>query len=137
MLPRLLIAAGALIVLTLGVLHLILTFRGPKLTPRDPELIARMKEVSPVITRETTMWKTWIGFNASHSCSAILFGLIYGYFALVQPAALFGSWFLSILGAVFLGFYLFLGKRYWFSTPLRGLIIASILYVAGFLAVLT
>ena len=137
MLPRLLIAAGALIVLTLGVLHLILTFRGPKLTPRDPELIARMKEVSPVITRETTMWKTWIGFNASHSCSAILFGLLYGYFALLQPAWLFQSAFLATVGAVFLAFYLFLGKTYWFSTPLRGLIIASVLYAAGFVAELT
>ena len=137
MLPRLLIAGSAFIVLALGVMHLVLTFRGPKLTPRDPALIVRMKEVSPVITRETTMWKTWIGFNASHSCSAILFGLIYGYFALAQPAWLFESAFLAIVGAVFLGFYLFLGKAYWFSTPLRGLIIASILYAAGFVAELT
>ncbi len=26
-----------------------------------------MQQVSPVITRQTTMWKAWVGFNASHS----------------------------------------------------------------------
>ena len=27
-----------------------------------------LRAVSPVITRETTMWQAWIGFNASHDC---------------------------------------------------------------------
>jgi hypothetical protein len=42
--------------LALGVLHLIYTFSGKKLTPRDPALQVRMAEVPPVITRQTTMW---------------------------------------------------------------------------------
>jgi hypothetical protein len=71
-----LIAASAAIILLLGLLHLLYTFRGSKLHPRDPELAERMREISPVISRETTMWKAWIGFNASHAYGATLFGLV-------------------------------------------------------------
>ena len=56
-LAPLLIAASAAIILLLGLIHLLHTFYGPKLLPRDRDLKARMEEVSPVITRETTMWK--------------------------------------------------------------------------------
>lgn len=136
MMPRILIAASASIPLALGIAHLVFTFFGPKLRPRDPALEARMKEVSPVITSQTTMWKVWIGFNASHSFSAILFGSVYGYLALVQPAVLFHSGFLAILGGLFLLVYLILARKYWFSAPFRFLVVASILYAAGFVATL-
>lgn len=78
------------------------------------------------------MWRTWIGFNASHSSAGMLFGLVYGYLALAQPAVLFGSPFLAIVGGAFLLGFVVLGKAYWFSTPFRGLVIASVLYAAGF-----
>jgi hypothetical protein len=128
MLPRLLIAASAGILLTLGALHLLYTFVGPKLRPRDSELEAHMQRVNMVITRETTVWRAWIGFNASHSLGIILFGLLYGYLALVQPTALFGSIFLSVLGGVFLGAYVILAFKYWFSVPFRAVVLAFILY---------
>lgn len=124
----LLVATSAGILLTLGCLHLLFTFHGPKLLPRDPELRARMQAVSPVITRETTIWKTWIGFNASHSLCAIQFGLVYGYLALWRPDWLFGSPFLLGFGFALLGSLVWLGWRYWFSTPFRGLALAWIGY---------
>ena len=108
-------------------IHLLYTFRGNKLHPRDAALEARLKDVSPVITRETTMWKAWIGFNASHGYGAILFGLLYGY--LVQSAVLFASPFLLLLGLAFLMGYVFLGKVYWFSVPFRGIVLSTTLYV--------
>ena len=132
----LLVAASAAIVLLLGLIHLLYTFHGPKLLPRDRELQTRMQEVSPVITRQTTMWKVWVGINASHSFSAILFGSVYGYLALVQPAMLFHSAFFAMLGGLFLLVYLILAKKYWFSAPFRYLVVASILYAAGFMATL-
>jgi len=49
--PSLVVASSA-IVLVLGLLHLLYTFRGRKLHPRDPDLHVRMNEVSPVITRQ-------------------------------------------------------------------------------------
>lgn len=127
----LLIAVCAFIILALGLIHLLFTFRGDKLHPRDAALQEQMKQVTPVITRETTMWKTWIGFNASHSLGAILFGLIYGYLALAHSDVLFGSGFLLGLGLAFLCAFIFLGKRYWFSRPYRGIVLATILYGAA------
>ena len=123
------ISAG--IIFALGALHLVYTFYGNKLTPRDSALQTRMAEVSPVISRRTTMWKTWIGFNASHSMGALLFGLVYGYLALAHSALLFNSAFLLGVGLLMLGGWVVLGKRYWFSVPLQGIGIALVLYVAA------
>jgi hypothetical protein len=65
MAATLLMLASAGILLVLGSAHLVYTFFGTKLLPRDGELQKRMSEVSPVITRETTMWRAWIGFKAT------------------------------------------------------------------------
>lgn len=132
-LPSALIAASAAIILLLGLAHLLFTFSGPKLMPRDRELQARMQEVAPVISRETTIWKAWVGFNASHSFGAIMFGAIYGYLSLVHAAFLFRSTFLLSLGLLLLCGYLFLGKRYWFRVPFRGILVALALYVLALL----
>lgn len=130
-LPASLVAASAAILLLLGCAHLLYTFRGPKLLPRDPELRRQMESDSPGITRETTMWKAWVGFNASHSAGAMLFGLIYGYLALAQADLFFRSAFLMATGLAFLAGWVFLGKRYWFSVPFRSLVVALALYLAG------
>ena len=123
-----LVTSSAVIVLLLGLAHLLYTFHGPKLLPRDGELRARMQEVSPVITRQTTMWKAWIGFNASHSYGLILFGATYGYLALAHGAFLFQSVFLLSLGLIALCGYVFLAQRYFFRFPLRAVIVATLLY---------
>ena len=73
----------------LGAAHLLITFRGPKLKPRDPDLIDRLRSTSPGISGQTTMWRAWLGFNASHSVGAMLFGSIYGYLAVVERNLLF------------------------------------------------
>jgi hypothetical protein len=84
LLASILMVLSSAIILGLGAIHLIYTFSGKKLTPRNPALQVRMAKVSPVITRQTTMWKAWVGFNASHSYGAILFDLIYGYLAVAH-----------------------------------------------------
>ena len=128
-------AGSAAIPLLLGSLHLLYTFRGRKLWPRDAELQERMAVALPVITRETTMWKAWVGFNASHSFGAMLFGVMYGYLALVHPRVLFESWFLLGFGLVLLCGYAFLAKRYWFRVPLRGILLSLALYVLALVSV--
>lgn len=130
-LQQTLMTASAAIFLLLGSVHLLYTFRGGKLHPRDAELMARMREVSPNLTRETTMWKAWIGFNASHSCGAMLFGLVYGYLAIAQAEVLFGSLFLCGLGLAFLAVYFFLARAFWFKIPFRGVVLSATLYVAA------
>jgi hypothetical protein len=129
--PITLMSLSALIVLALGVLHLFYTFRGPKLTPRDPALQARMAEVPLVITRQTTMWRAWVGFNASHSMGAILFGLIYGFLGNAYPEILFASPFLLVVGLAMLGGLAVLGKVYWFRIPFRGVVISLACYLAS------
>jgi len=130
----LLIAASALVIFTLGAMHCWLTFRGDALHPRDEALTRRMAEVSPRITRDTTMWGAWVSFNASHSFGAMSFGLMFGYLALAQPLVLRTSPFLVVVGAAMLGGYVFLGLRYWFSVPRRGVLIAAALYAGGVLS---
>ena len=131
LLASVLMVLSSAIILTLGTIHLVYTFSGNKLTPRDPALQKRMAEVSPVITRKTTMCKAWVGFNASHSYGAILFGLVYGYLAVAHREVLFNSPFLLAVGLAMLGGLLFLGKVYWFSFPFRGILVATICYVLG------
>jgi hypothetical protein len=123
--------ASAGIILALGVIHLVYTFSGRRLTPRDSALESRMREVTPVITSETSMWKAWVGFNASHSFGAILFGLIYGYLAIAAGALLFASPFLLLVGFAMLAGLVVLGKLYWFSVPFRSICVAFVLYVAS------
>jgi hypothetical protein len=106
---------SASIVLTLGIVHLVYTFWGPNLTPRDPALQISMSQISPVITKETTMWRAWVGFNASHSMGLILFGLVFGYLALAHGQLLFQSPFLLAVGLAMLVGFVVLCKLYFFA----------------------
>ncbi len=131
MVAQTLLAAGALVILVLGTAHLFMTFASNKFSPRDSELEARLKLVAPVISSQTTMWRAWVGFNASHSTGAVLFGLVYGYLAAFHFSFLVASTFLSLLGCACLVCYLVLAKLYWFSVPLVGIGLALGLYLAG------
>jgi len=128
------IVASAAIVLLLGLAHLLYTFRGPNLHPRDPELTAEMMKISPVITSETTMWRVWIGLNATLGLGLILFAGVFGYLAIVHRGFLFGSWFLLAFGFALLLAYGAVAKLYFFSSPFRGIVLAAVLYLVGIVA---
>jgi hypothetical protein len=128
---RILMILSASIIFTLGVAHLAYTFWGPNLTPRDPALQIGMSQVAPFITKETTMWRCWVGFNASHSMGLILFGLVFGFLALAHGRILFQSPFLLIVGLAMLGGLVVLCKVYFFSAPLIGVSISLVCYVAS------
>ncbi len=129
----LLIAASAAVLGSLGCVHLLYTFRGNKLDPRDPALREAMERGHPVITRQTTVWRATKGFNATHSLGIIAFALVYGYLALWRPEVLGGSLFLSALGMGVLLAYLALSRRYFFSIPARGVALACVLYACGWM----
>jgi hypothetical protein len=130
-LARLLVGLSAAIILSLGALHLLYTFWGRKLLPRDSDLQSSMNIISPVISDQTTMWKAWVGFNASHSMGAILFGLIYGYLAVFEAELFFGSIYLTFVGLAMLSGLFLIGRRYWFSIPNLGISISLACFVAG------
>lgn len=130
-LPGLLVAASGAIMFALGAMHLVLTYSGAKLHPRDAAVIDAMKAGSMRISRQTTVWRAATGFHGSHSLGATLFGLVYAYLALEDSGFLFGSVFLLALGMLTLCGYLLLAKLYWFKVPLRGILLATTLYAAA------
>src|SRR6516164_2823301 len=122
---------SASITFMLGVVHLVYTFWGPMFTPRDPTLQISMSQIAPVLTKETTMWRCWVGFNASHSMGLILFGLVFGFLALAHGKLLFQSPFLLVVGLAMLGGVAVLCKVYFYSAPLRAISISLAFYVAS------
>jgi hypothetical protein len=131
MAARVLMVLSASLIFTLGVVHLVYTFWGPKLTPRDPALEISMSQISPVITNETTMWRCWVGFNTSHSMGLILFGLVFGFLAVAHDQLLFHSPFLLVVGLAMLGGFVVLCKVYFFSVPFAGISVSLACYVAS------
>lgn len=130
-LAYLLIAASAGILGVLGGLHLLYTFHGRLLEPRDPAVRTAMEMSSPVITHQTTMWRANKGFNASHGLGIVVFALVYGHLALWAPQVLGASRFLMALGMAALLGYLVLAQRYFFRIPFRGVTLACALYACG------
>ena len=130
-LPAALLFASAAIIGLLGAIHLLYTFHGRKLWPRDDALRARMHEVAPVLTRDTTIWKCWIGFNDSHSLGDQLYPARVGWLARAQPALAFGSRYLAALGSLFLLAWLWLAWRYWFRIPLTGIVLSLACFTAA------
>jgi len=126
-----LITASAAVLGTLGSLHLLYTYHGNKLEPRDPALREAMQRTNLVITRQTSVWRANRGFNASHSLGIIAFALVYGYLALWRSEVLGSSLFLLALGMAVLLAYLALARRYFFSVPFRGVALACALYASG------
>ncbi|MDP2227488.1 MAG: hypothetical protein Q8J78_08440 [Moraxellaceae bacterium] len=111
---------GASIFGFLGAIHLFYTFFTEKFSPRDPMAADAMKGTSPLLTRDTTVWKAWIGFNASHSLGAMLLAAIYiplahSHFSVVQ-----NSLWLSLVPVLAAISYTLLAFRYWFKIPLIG-----------------
>ena len=134
MVSRVLIGASAAIMLFLGSMHLAYTFFTDELAPVDGQLETAMKHVAVRISSETTMWKVWVGFNASHSMGLMLFGLIYGYLVVLRWEVLHRSYFLAGLGSLVLVVYAVLARVFWFSDPLIWVLAATLLYVAGFVS---
>ena len=134
--PSILIALSATVIALLGAVHLYYTLASDKFFPRDPDLKSRLETVSPILTRQTTMWKAWVGFNISHSLGALLFGAVYGYLSIFRWPVLVASPFLLVTGATLLAAFLVLGKVYWFRVPFRGIALALVLYLAGIVAAL-
>lgn len=127
--------AGTLPFILLGALHtlysLLDTIHPRRIVPRDAELIARMQASALRLTKETDMWRAWLGFNLSHGLGAFVFGLVYlimaiGHFTVLQTAPLL----LIIAPAVALA-YLVLSIKYWFRIPILGTGLGFVLFLGG------
>jgi hypothetical protein len=137
MIEKYLWTAGSSIFIILGAIHLFYTFFTNKFSVRDKQTEDLMKKTFPVLTKKTTIWKAWIGFNASHSIGAVFFGVVNLYFGVLHFELLKESvWLLSFMLLVCL-FYLFLGFKYWFIIPRTGIFISFLCFVAAAILIVT
>tara|TARA_R110002072_G_scaffold534_2_gene3614 strand:+ start:148295 stop:148705 length:411 start_codon:yes stop_codon:yes gene_type:complete len=124
---------GSTIFAILGFAHLFFTFFSNKFLSKNENMILEMKSSTPILTKETTMWKAWIGFNASHSSGAMFIGIINIYLVYNFWPALKVDLFFFIFNILTIGFYLWLAKKYWFKVPFFGILITLICYITTFI----
>ncbi len=131
MIAQVLWIAGSLILLVLGTLHLAYTFFTDKFSSRNTNVVDEMKQSFPRLTNKTTLWKAWIGFNASHSVGAIFIGLINIILAIQYFEILRQSYLLLTLNILTVAFYLFLAKQFWFKIPFMGILITLLCFIVA------
>jgi hypothetical protein len=134
---RYLFLAGALPYVLLGIAHALHTPRATGdrkgLTPADPGLAESMARSRVLLTGRTDVWRAWVGFNFTHSLGAVLFGaalLLVGRTAdsFAHDAAVFLP-FAVIVSLI----YLAIGLAYFFRTPIAGIALSVVLFVAAWL----
>lgn len=93
MLTKYFYIAGCVPFLALGILHTVYTiadkYNPKKLVPCKSGVIELMKESSLAITKETNMWRAWVGFNISHGIGMLFF--LGQLFILINFPALFSG----------------------------------------------
>ena len=138
MAPVLLTIGGGIFAL-LGTLHALYTFLDisdpRRIVPDDPAVIAAMDRSKLRLSRgeQPAVWKTWVGFNFSHSLGLVLFGVLCIVIGTrlneLAPSAL-ALLTLPAIGAM----YVVLALLYWFRIPLAGAAIATACLLAAWFA---
>jgi hypothetical protein len=124
---------GSIILAVLGSIHLYYTFFTNKFSSRNEKVVEEMKTSFPILTKETTMWKAWIGFNASHSSGVIFIGIINFYLAVQYFTVLQSDHFFFLFNILIIGFYVCLAKKYWFKIPLTGILMALVCFIVSYI----
>jgi len=132
---QILLIIGASIFGILGIVHLLYTFFTNKFEAHDSSVTEAMKGTSPILTKETSVWNAWVGFNASHSLGAMLVAAVYiplatSYFYIIQQS----TWFSSLPVLIGLS-YLILAKKYWFKIPFFGVLLSTTCFAGAALLV--
>jgi len=127
--------AGALPLVLLGLVHLVFTLRDQKepqyIVPRNADLIESMKAERLKLTKETDMWRAWLGFNVSHSIAVLGTGGAFLYISYQHFDILSGDPFLLWPGPVLAWVFTYLSKRFWFSRPFLGSLVSAVCFTAG------
>jgi len=131
-LSRYLFLIGALPFIVLGLAHAAATPQTPAhsrgLSPRDPAVRDAMARDSVLLTRRTTLWLAWVGFNLSHSLGAILFGAVVVLIGRSSASFEAQAGVFLPLTVLVSATYLVLALRYWFRTPIIGISLASVCF---------
>jgi len=124
-LAQVLLIVGSLIFGLLGSIHLIYTFLSNKFDPYNIDVKLAMESTSPVLSKETSIWRAWVGFNASHSYGAILIALFFVPLSVFHNEMIQNSLWFSILPTAIGICYLVLATTYWFKIPVIGISLAT------------
>jgi hypothetical protein len=127
---------GSIIFVFLGLIHLFYTFFSNKFSPRNQSLESEMKLTNLVLTKETTIWKAWIGFNASHSSGTMFIGFLNLYLALKYFSVLQTDHLFFLFNIFTVGFYVWLAKKYWFKVPFTGITITLLCFIISYILIL-
>jgi len=134
-LSRYLFLIGALPFIVLGLAHAAATPQTPThargLSPRDPAVREAMARGTVLLTRRTTLWLAWVGFNLSHSLGAILFGAVVVLIGRSSTSFEAQAGVFLPLAVLVSATYLVLGVRYWFRTPIIGIALASVCFLVS------
>ena len=137
MIAKYLWETGSLLIAAMGLLHLRITLAGKKMHPRNEKLIDEMNISPLILSSKLTMWKSWIGFNATHSSGTIFIGVVNYYIALSYFDILQTDYFLSLFTILTLGFYVWVARKYWFNVVLIGVSIAWLCFFVAFILIVT
>jgi len=127
--------SGEVILGILGTVHLFYTFFTDNFDPRDQDTKIGMNKSLLRLTRKTTVWRAWVGFNTSHSFGIIFVAGIYIPLALFHMELILESLWFSVLPFVIGVSYLYLAKQYWFNVPFWGTLMATACFGASALLI--
>ncbi|WP_143307550.1 LIC_13387 family protein [Chitinophaga vietnamensis] len=127
---------GSAIIGLMGLSHLRVTLGTDKLSPRDEKLIGEMKNTSLLFSDKLMLWKSWIGFNATHSSGAVFIGIANFYLALCCFTFLRSSQFLLLLTILAMGFYVWVAWKYWLKVVMIMLSVAWACFILSYIMIL-
>jgi len=115
---------GTVPFILLGAIHILYSVRDAwspkKLTPYDDSVRVSMQRSTLALTRQTTMWRAWLGFNISHGIGVLFFGLIYLTLAISDFALITRITLLQYFALTVSVSYLVLSVKFWFHIPTIG-----------------
>jgi hypothetical protein len=134
-LSRYLFLIGALPFIVFGLLHAAATpqtaAHAKGLSPRDSAVRDAMMHDTILLTRRTTVWLAWVGFNLSHSLGLLLLGVVVALIGRTSASFQAQAAVFLPLAVVVSATYLVLGVRYWFRTPIIGISLASVCFLVS------
>jgi hypothetical protein len=132
---KVLFITGAVLLGTLGVAHGLLTLRDLRtpraFAPTDDRVRRAMVDAALRLAPQTTIWKSWLGFNLSHSLGLVVIGGLLTGLALRDFELVRQSPFLQGASVVVAVLYFSLAVRYWFWAPATVFAVGALCFVAS------
>ena len=129
---QILIITGSIILGILGLIHFMYVLTTQKFNAFDDKVTTAMQQTTPVLTKHTSMWRAWLGFNYSHSFGLLWVPLFYLPLAINHMSVLQQSLWLTALLPIMALVYTVLSKRFWFTVPVVGSMLALLCFSAAF-----